>query len=99
MSYSFNAQSKGVKILLQLDREDYGTYDNPTYMMNGVIQCPPGTFGCMGVETMYFQQPSLFPSAYLNTTLKVTEKPFPDNVPDTGMVFLIISGLYLNLGP
>ena len=59
--------------------------------MNGVIKCPPGTFGCMGVEKMHFQQPALFPSAYLNTTLKVTETPFPDNVPDTGMVFLTYS--------
>ena len=56
--------------------------------MNGVIQCPPGTFGYMGVEKMYFQQPSLFPSIYMNTTLKVTESPFLENVLDTGTSFL-----------
>ena len=73
MSSSFNAQSKGTKILVQSDREDYGTYDNPTHMMNCVTQCPPGTFGYMGVEKMYFQQPAIFLSIYMNMTLKVTE--------------------------
>ena len=76
MLYSFNAQSKGVKIFLQSGREDYGTTDNPTYMMNGVIQCPPGTYGYMGIEKMYFEQPALFPGLYLNTNMSIQYTPF-----------------------
>ena len=79
MSYSFNAQSKGAKILLQSDREDYGTADNPTYMLGNVVKCPTGTFGYMGIEKMYFQQPPLFPSEYLNTTLTISYSPFSTN--------------------
>ena len=83
MSYSFNAQSKGAKILLQSDREDYGTVDNPTYMLGDVVKCPPGTFGFMGIEKLYFQQPPLFPSAYLNTIMTITYTPFSTNAADT----------------
>ena len=91
MSYSFNAQSKGVKILLQSDREDYGTSDNPTYMLDNVLQCPPGTFGFMGVEKMYFQQPMLFPSLYLNTTMSITYSPFSTNSADVAPASLTTS--------
>ena len=79
MSYSFNAQSKGAKILLQSDREDYGTPNNPTYMLGNVVKCPTGTFGYMGIEKMYFQQPPLFPSAHLNTTMTISYSPFLTN--------------------
>ena len=74
MSYYFNAQSKGTKILLQSDRKDYITYDFFHLEHLG--------------ENMFFQQSSLFPSAYLNTALKGTETPFMDHVPDIGMQFL-----------
>ena len=69
MPYSFIAQNKGAKILLQSDREDYGKTDNPTYVLDNVVQSPPGTFGLLGIEKMHFQQPVLFTSAYLNTTM------------------------------
>ena len=47
----------------------------------------------MDVENMYFQQPAMFPSLYMNTTLKVIETPFPDNVPDACIVFLTYNQL------
>ena len=90
MSYSFNAQSKGAKILLQSDREDYGTADNPTYMLGNVVKCPPGTFGFMGIEKLYFQQPPLFPSEYLNTTMSITYTPFSTNAANGATTFVYL---------
>ena len=90
MSYSFNAQSKGAKILLQSDREDYGTPNNPTYMLGNVVKCPPGTFGYMGIEKMYFQQPPLFPSAHLNTTMTISYSPFSTNTANSAQASLYL---------
>jgi len=67
------SQSKGTtKLLLQSGRQDYGTNDNPTYVLNEVVQAPPFSFGLIGVEKMYWRQPPLFPSDYLNCTLTST---------------------------
>ena len=68
--------------MLQSDRQDYGKIENPTYMLDSVIQSPPGTFGFMGIEKMYFQQPVLFPSAYLNTSMTITYSLFSTNASD-----------------
>ena len=80
-----------MNILLLLDREDDGTTDNPTNMWSNGVQSPPGTFGFMGIEKMYFQQPALFPPAYLNTTMSITDKPFSTNAADVLPANLIIS--------
>ena len=67
--YSLN-QSKGTtKLLLQSGRQDYGTNDNPTFVLNEVVQAPPFSFGLIGVEKMYWRQPPLFPSAYMTCTM------------------------------
>ena len=83
MSYSFNAQSKGAKILLQSDREDYGTADNPTYMLGNVVKCPPGTCRFMGIEKLYFQQPPFFP-------LSITYTPFSTNAANGATTFVYL---------
>ena len=64
------SQSKGTtKLLLQSGRQDYGTNDNPTFVLNEVVQAPPFSFGLIGVEKMYWRQPPLFPSAYMTCTM------------------------------
>ena len=64
------SQSKGTtKLLLQSGRQDYGTNDNPTFVLNEVVQAPPFSFGLIGVEKIYWRQPPLFPSTYLTYTL------------------------------
>ena len=64
------SQSKGTtKLLLQSGRQDYGPIDNPSFVLNEVIQAPPFSFGLIGLEKMYWRQPAVFPSFYLNVTL------------------------------
>ena len=64
------SQSKGTtKLLLQSGRQDYGTIDNPTFVLNEVVQAPPFSFGLIGVEKMYWRHPPVFPTTYLNCTL------------------------------
>ena len=66
-------QSKGTtKLLLQSDRQDYGTTDAPTFTLNEVLETPPPSFGLMGLEKVYWRQPSVFPSSHLRTTLYST---------------------------
>ena len=60
----------------------HGTTENTTCMLDNVVQCPPGTFGFMGIENMYFQQPVLFLAEYLNTTLQITYTLFSTNTAD-----------------
>ena len=45
----------------------------------------------MGIEKMYFQQPPLFPSAYLNTTMNIAYTPFSTNAADVLPANLIIA--------
>ena len=67
------SQSKGTtKLLLQSTRQDYGPNDTPTFLLNEVVQAPPSSFGLLGLEKIYWRQPSVFPSVYLNTTLTST---------------------------
>ena len=64
------SQTKGTtKILLQSGRQDYGTTDNPSFVLNEVVQAPPFSFGLIGLEKMYWRQPYVFPTQYLNLTL------------------------------
>ena len=64
------SQSKGTtKLLLQSGRQDYEPNDNPTFVLNEVVQAPPFPFGLIGVEKMYWRQPPLFPSAYMTCTM------------------------------
>ena len=67
------SQSKGTtKLLLQSTRQDYGPNNTPTFLLNEVVQAPPSSFGLLGLEKIYWRQPSVFPSVYLNTTLTST---------------------------
>ena len=59
-------------------------------MLGNVVQSPMGTFGLMSIEKMYFQQPILFPSAYLNNTMNITYTPFSTNAVDVSPANLSI---------
>ena len=37
--------------------------ENLNYMLDNEVQCPPGMFGFMRIEKMYFQQPVIFPAS------------------------------------
>ena len=67
------SQSKGTtKLLLQSGRQDYGTNNDCTFVLNEIVQAPPFSFGLIGVEKMYWRHPSVFPSDYLQATLTLT---------------------------
>ena len=67
--YSLNHSKGTTKLLLESDRQDYGTTDNPTFVLNEVVQAPPFSFGLIGIEKIYWKQPPVFPYDYLNCTL------------------------------
>ena len=67
--YSLNHSKGTTKLLLESDRQDYGTTDNPTFVLNEVVQAPPFSFGLIGIEKIHWKQPPVFPYDYLNCTL------------------------------
>ena len=73
-------------ICCQSNREDYRTVDNRTNMLGNVVKSPSGTFGFVGIEKIYFQQP-----AHLNTIMTTTYTPFLTNAADILPANLIIA--------
>ena len=85
LHHQWTVSEQGAKILFQSTKEYYRTTENPSYILGYVVQSPPGTFGFMGIEEMHFQPTVLIPSAYFNTTLKITRKPYSPNTLDVSL--------------
>ena len=66
--YALNTSKGSSKLLLKSGWQDYGTSNNPTFIISDVLKAPPESYGLIGLEKMLWKQPYYLPADFCKVT-------------------------------